>query len=163
MFHWYSKADKCIIYLDDLVPTTGLPDEGELLPCRWFTRSWTLQKVDTHQRQGIFPPRHLSNLTNTTSFYHPQAHLLTSSINFKWDNPRPLELGFKFATRCYPEHLWDSQRLCFLTSKFYGFTGLVEIKISAPNTGPSWEGTCFVSMTYHIHGFSHSYKMETTT
>ncbi|KAK0668412.1 putative vegetative incompatibility HET containing-domain protein [Cercophora samala] len=85
-----------------------------------------------------------ADLTETTSFYHPQAHLLTSSINFKWDNVRAPQLGFKFTTKYYPEHLWDSQRLCFLTSKRYGFIGLVEITISAPTGVSAWEGTCFV-------------------
>ena len=51
MFHWYRKASRCYVYLEDVEATidnrTGvvLYDEAHLRTSRWFTRGWTLQEL----------------------------------------------------------------------------------------------------------------------
>jgi hypothetical protein len=43
MFHWYTNAAVCYVYLEDLPPDNST--EGGLTKCRWFTRGWTLQEL----------------------------------------------------------------------------------------------------------------------
>jgi hypothetical protein len=51
MFHWYRNADKCYVYLSDVLrPAFDTDDKSYPLPwestfrkSRWFTRGWTLQ------------------------------------------------------------------------------------------------------------------------
>jgi hypothetical protein len=43
MYQWYSEAEFCYVYLEDLPP--GGSPEVELQKCRWFTRGWTLQEL----------------------------------------------------------------------------------------------------------------------
>jgi hypothetical protein len=52
MFRWYSRAEKCYVYLSDvLVPAGGIngsdqvPWKGNFLQSKWFTRGWTLQEL----------------------------------------------------------------------------------------------------------------------
>ncbi|KPI45601.1 Vegetative incompatibility protein HET-E-1 [Cyphellophora attinorum] len=40
MFAWYSNADVCFAWLEDLQPGST-----DLSSCRWFTRGWTLQEL----------------------------------------------------------------------------------------------------------------------
>lgn len=45
MFQWYSKAEKCYVYLAD-VSCNGLSNVDECFrKSRWFTRGWTLQEL----------------------------------------------------------------------------------------------------------------------
>ncbi|KAF4784843.1 HET domain-containing protein [Colletotrichum scovillei] len=46
MFHWYSGAVVCYVFLSDLPAQApcGL-DTQSFLNCRWFTRGWTLQEL----------------------------------------------------------------------------------------------------------------------
>jgi len=43
MYQWYSEADLCYVYLEDLL--SGGSIEEELPRCKWFTRGWTLQEL----------------------------------------------------------------------------------------------------------------------
>ncbi|KAH9859140.1 hypothetical protein C2E23DRAFT_769053, partial [Lenzites betulinus] len=47
MFHWYSAADVCYVYLKDVLPVerSSLPPEIAFLSSIWFTRCWTLQEL----------------------------------------------------------------------------------------------------------------------
>lgn len=45
MFHWYSKAKICYVYLEDFSPPLAMTTEPWLKECRWFTRGWTLQEL----------------------------------------------------------------------------------------------------------------------
>ncbi|KAL2172259.1 hypothetical protein VTG60DRAFT_6637 [Thermothelomyces hinnuleus] len=45
MFRWHQESARCIVYLEDLAPGTGIATEDELRSCRWFTRGWTLQEL----------------------------------------------------------------------------------------------------------------------
>jgi hypothetical protein len=42
MFKWYTKAEKCYVFLSDISATSG---EVEFRKSRWFTRGWTLQEL----------------------------------------------------------------------------------------------------------------------
>jgi hypothetical protein len=46
MFQWYSKADKCYVYLTDVL-VSGLDGTWKTVfqNSRWFTRGWTLQEL----------------------------------------------------------------------------------------------------------------------
>jgi hypothetical protein len=43
MYQWYSDANRCYVYLDDLA--AGHNRDKNLPDCRWFTRGWTLQEL----------------------------------------------------------------------------------------------------------------------
>ncbi|KAL8956398.1 MAG: hypothetical protein Q9193_006083, partial [Seirophora villosa] len=56
MFHWYSNADECVVYLSDVVlkdQHAGDADfDVEFSASAWFTRGWTVQE--------LLAPRHLT-------------------------------------------------------------------------------------------------------
>jgi hypothetical protein len=45
MFKWYSKSEKCNVYLLDVVSDSSLDGSIALQDSRWFTRGWTLQEL----------------------------------------------------------------------------------------------------------------------
>jgi hypothetical protein len=58
MFHWYQDAEKCYVYLSDVVLSDFLPDlsidfdkksyaslKSTFCQSQWFTRGWTLQEL----------------------------------------------------------------------------------------------------------------------
>jgi hypothetical protein len=47
MFHWYQKAVRCYVYLDDVSYTAdkGSSPSLALRDSKWFTRGWTLQEL----------------------------------------------------------------------------------------------------------------------
>lgn len=46
MFHWYSNAIKCYVYLSDVpVPVDNNEPHSAFQRSRWFTRGWTLQEL----------------------------------------------------------------------------------------------------------------------
>jgi hypothetical protein len=47
MFHWYQKAVRCYVYLDDVSYTAGKGyiESMTLRDSKWFTRGWTLQEL----------------------------------------------------------------------------------------------------------------------
>ncbi|KAF2015084.1 HET-domain-containing protein, partial [Aaosphaeria arxii CBS 175.79] len=46
MFRWYQIAEKCYVYLSDVINSTLDEDcEAALRESRWFTRGWTLQEL----------------------------------------------------------------------------------------------------------------------
>lgn len=46
MFHWYSGAVVCYVFLSDLPAQAPCDlDPQSFLSCRWFTRGWTLQEL----------------------------------------------------------------------------------------------------------------------
>ncbi|KAL1596087.1 hypothetical protein SLS59_008076 [Nothophoma quercina] len=45
MFHWYSKADRCYVYLNDVLKGDVGRNERCFQRSKWFTRGWTLQEL----------------------------------------------------------------------------------------------------------------------
>ena len=45
MFHWYSKADRCYVYLNDVLKGDVSRNERCFQRSKWFTRGWTLQEL----------------------------------------------------------------------------------------------------------------------
>ncbi len=47
MFHWYKISSVCFVFLSDLQPQHENHEwlNRAMLPCRWFTRGWTLQEL----------------------------------------------------------------------------------------------------------------------
>ncbi|KAK1676503.1 heterokaryon incompatibility protein-domain-containing protein [Colletotrichum godetiae] len=46
MFHWYSNAVTCYVFLSDLPAQAPCDlDSQSFLNCKWFTRGWTLQEL----------------------------------------------------------------------------------------------------------------------
>src|SRR3569833_1527568 len=54
MFCWYRDAEKCYVYLSDLVPGDEEATRANLRQCRWFTRGWTLQELIAPRRVEFF-------------------------------------------------------------------------------------------------------------
>ncbi|KAF4922375.1 Vegetative incompatibility protein HET-E-1 [Colletotrichum viniferum] len=55
MFVWYQAAAVCVVWLEDLAPSSSaskimshgrkLHDTSEMASCKWFSRGWTLQEL----------------------------------------------------------------------------------------------------------------------
>ncbi|KAF1980723.1 HET-domain-containing protein [Aulographum hederae CBS 113979] len=45
MFNWYSAAEICVVFLEDLEPSIHHASADNIIQCRWFTRGWTLQEL----------------------------------------------------------------------------------------------------------------------
>ncbi|ETS79269.1 hypothetical protein PFICI_09122 [Pestalotiopsis fici W106-1] len=45
MFRWYRNAQKCYVYLEDVVYFHGADIDTQFRKARWFTRRWTLQEL----------------------------------------------------------------------------------------------------------------------
>jgi hypothetical protein len=45
MFKWYSKANKCYVFLSDVSITGSASSDVDFQKSRWFTRGWTLQEL----------------------------------------------------------------------------------------------------------------------
>ena len=45
MYRWYSQAHVCLVYLADVMPSSPIDRQGQLMKSRWFTRGWTLQEL----------------------------------------------------------------------------------------------------------------------
>jgi hypothetical protein len=45
MFKWYSKADRCYVFLSDVSSTESALASVDFQKSRWFTRGWTLQEL----------------------------------------------------------------------------------------------------------------------
>lgn len=82
MFDWYARANKCYVYLSDVLDgPSGMSDtdnvswRAQFRRCRWLTRGWTLQEllapkvVEFYDRAGFLLgdkmtlERHLSEIT----------------------------------------------------------------------------------------------------
>ncbi|KAK4185658.1 putative vegetative incompatibility HET containing-domain protein [Podospora australis] len=76
MFHWYSRAERCVAYLQDLSPSHHQPTLEELRPCRWFTRGWTLQELIAPQNVDFYDQNW--NLRGTKVDLYPILSDITS-------------------------------------------------------------------------------------
>ncbi|KAH7125738.1 heterokaryon incompatibility protein-domain-containing protein [Dendryphion nanum] len=66
MFKWYRNSEVCFVYLNDYYKKSGLGLDS-LVPCRWFTRGWTLQE--------LIAPRNLSFFDNQFEYFGNRSSL----------------------------------------------------------------------------------------
>jgi hypothetical protein len=45
MFRFYQNAERCYVYLLDVIASGNQSSDAELRKSRWFTRGWTLQEL----------------------------------------------------------------------------------------------------------------------
>ncbi|KAJ3487175.1 hypothetical protein NLG97_g6466 [Lecanicillium saksenae] len=93
MFAWYRNAQKCFVYLEDVVldpASTSIPDIASLIQhSRWFTRGWTLQEL-LAPKSVSFYDKNWKYITDKASSLHALS-LITSipaSVLEKQENIR---------------------------------------------------------------------------
>ncbi|KAL9047736.1 MAG: hypothetical protein Q9206_006507 [Seirophora lacunosa] len=90
MFHWYSNADECIVYLSDVVlkgQHAGDADfDVQFSASAWFTRGWTVQE--------LLAPRHLTfydadwmEIGGKSKLAAPIAVVTGIGIQYVWKSP----------------------------------------------------------------------------
>jgi hypothetical protein len=90
MYKWYSKAEVCYAFLEDL-ETVQTSDSflSDLRDCRWFTRGWTLQELIA-PRQVIFVNKDWVEVGDKGS--------LTEIIRDYWNRPLDSEWATAYST-----------------------------------------------------------------
>src|SRR5262249_11387229 len=88
MFRWYRDAQKCYVYLSDVLvhnddhAQTQRMWEQEFRKSRWFTRGWTLQELIAPESVEFFSQerKHLGDKTTLEQQIHEVTQIPTAAL-----------------------------------------------------------------------------------